>query len=188
MKNLLRNLRDVWPSVAMIVIAALLFYFVSWWAGLIGIVLLYWHFRKLTYMQAIKAIQQMTGLDYYRANELYKAGITGNWSEIKTSELRVERFDPTAKGPQKKLREQLTTLIIIERSKRNTYEEFEKFFRKYAVHDKALRFADVDRHRIGVVAHKPISRRPRGVRKFARGQQVVKREYPYHSRNGYSRF
>jgi hypothetical protein len=92
-------MRDVGPFVAMLAIAGLLFYFVSWWAALIGLVLCYWYFGKLTYMQAITAIQQLTGLDYYRANKIYKAGLTGNWSEIKTSELQVHRVDP--RGPQR---------------------------------------------------------------------------------------
>jgi hypothetical protein len=127
MKNLLwnlRNLRDVGPFVSMLAIAALLFYFVSWWAGSIGLVLGYWYFGKLTYMQAITAIQQMTGLDYYRANRMYKAGLTGDWSEIKTSELHVHRFDPADKGPQRKLKAQLSALIIMERSRREVLEEW----------------------------------------------------------------
>jgi hypothetical protein len=130
MKNILwnlRNLRDFWPFVAMIVIAALLFYFVSWWMGFIGLVAGYFYFGQLTYMQVITAIQRMTGLDYYRANKIYKAGITGDGSEIKTSELQVPGFDSGEKGPQRKLKEQLVALIMKEPMRRDIVQEWESF-------------------------------------------------------------
>jgi len=34
----------------------------------------------MTYIQAITAIQQLTGLDYYRANKIYKAELLGDCS------------------------------------------------------------------------------------------------------------
>jgi hypothetical protein len=127
-KNLLwklLNLRDGLPFLAVLAIAGLLFYFVSWWAALIGLVLGYWYFGELTYMQAITAIQQMTGLDYYRANKMYKAGITGDWSEIKTSELQVYVYS-AAKGPQRRLKAELSVLIMMERTRRDAMEWWEQ--------------------------------------------------------------
>jgi hypothetical protein len=112
--------------VATFAIAGLLWYFFAWWVGLIGFALCYWYFGKVTYFQAIAAIQHLTGLDYYRANKVYKAGLTGDWSEIKTSEL-VAHFDPSQKGPQRKLKAQLAALIINERTRREVLNEYGQF-------------------------------------------------------------
>jgi hypothetical protein len=125
MKNLLwnmRNLRDIWPMLMLVATTMLVWHFFAWWVALIALVLGYWYLGKLTYVEAITAIQQLTGLDYYRANKIYKAGLTGDWSEIKTSELQVHGFDP--RGPQRKLKEQLSALIIAERTRRDVIQEW----------------------------------------------------------------
>jgi hypothetical protein len=125
-------MRDVKPFLALVVVCGLLLLVVPWWIALGVFVVGYIALGHLTYQWAIVAIREVTGLDFYRANAVYKAALSGDWSKIPTNELRTPKI-PTnelrtpvpldrqlalLKGPQAKFKRQLIALIIMERNRR----------------------------------------------------------------------
>jgi len=121
-------MRDLPPFICLIVLCAISLFFVPWWTSLALFVLGFCLFGFLTYLHAIKTIRWLTGLNYRRANKLYRATMTGNWSEIGDDELRS--FQHKSAWNSSKLQKQLATLIISERVRRNTEHEFERDFNK----------------------------------------------------------
>ena len=82
----------------------------------------YFVLGHLTYLRAIATIREVTGLDFYRANAVYKAALSRDWSKISTNELRVPvPPDPRLflqKGSQAEFKRQLIAMIVMERSRR----------------------------------------------------------------------
>jgi len=68
----------------------------------------------------------MTGLAYPRAQVLYRAAMTGDWSKIKDGELTIQQKASWGS----KLQIQLATVIICERTRRETEEERRKIEEK----------------------------------------------------------
>jgi hypothetical protein len=92
----------------------------------------------MTYHDIIDTVRDITGLEFDRAELIYKACLDGDWSQIGTDELRTPEApkDPDLrlkafleKGEKPTLRRQVSAAIIIERSKRETFSEAEEFFK-----------------------------------------------------------
>jgi tRNA A37 threonylcarbamoyltransferase TsaD len=134
-------MRDAKSFLALVVASGLLLLVAPWWVALVAFVVGYVVLGHITYINVIDVIQEVTGLDYFRANKIYKATLTGNWSEISDHELRV----PTPQDPKKafkysKLKTQIITLIILERSRRETLKKSTQFYN--GIMDEALKDTD----------------------------------------------
>jgi hypothetical protein len=114
-------MRDRPLLICLIVVCAVSLFFVPWWASLGLFVAGYCIVGYLTYLNAIRAVRKLTGVNFNRANKLYKAATSGNWSEISNDELGQFAQKPNWKS---KLEVQFATLIIAERVTRETSKEF----------------------------------------------------------------
>jgi hypothetical protein len=115
----------------------------------------------ITYLIAINDIREVTGLDHFRANKVYKAALTGNWSEISDDELRLpDRKKAASKDTlsgqyftgispdflfpkresKSKLKIQLIGVMIMERTRRETAKESDQMYKE--ILDKTVENAD----------------------------------------------
>jgi hypothetical protein len=81
----------------------------------------------------IDTVREVTGLELDRAEILYEAFVTGDWSQVSTDELQTRPVPRETlwfeKGAKATLKRQLMAAVIIERSRRESVATREKFFK-----------------------------------------------------------
>jgi hypothetical protein len=89
LKRSIPQMRDLPVLIGLIVVSAVSLFFVPWWASLVLFAIGYCVLEYLTYRHVIKTVRTMTDLAYPRAQRLYHAAMTGDWSKIRDDELSV---------------------------------------------------------------------------------------------------
>ena len=121
-------MRDLKPLLALVVVSGLLLFIVPWWVALGAFIGGYIALGKITFMHVIADIQEVTGLDYFRAVAIYEASLNGDWSKISTADLQVKKTPHSRKkGERVRTKRQVATLILMEKSRREVTDDLEPF-------------------------------------------------------------
>jgi len=102
-------------ALCLLVISAVSLLFVPWWVALLLFLVSYCVAGAITLKVAIGKVERCTGLSRERASLLYRAALTGNWSEISDEELQHIPKIPTFRS---KLETQLATCMMAESVRR----------------------------------------------------------------------
>jgi|HubBroStandDraft_6_1064221.scaffolds.fasta_scaffold3198727_1 hypothetical protein len=102
-------------ALCLLVISAVSLLFIPWWAALLLFLVGYCVAGVITLKVAVGKVERCTGLSRERARLLYRAALTGNWSEISDEELRHIPKNPTFRS---KLETQLATCMMAESVRR----------------------------------------------------------------------
>ena len=102
-------------ALCLLVISAISLLFIPWWAALLLFLVGYRVAGAVTLNVAVGKVERCTGLSRERARLVYRAAITGNWSEISDEELQRIPKNPTFRS---KLETQLATCMMAERVRR----------------------------------------------------------------------
>lgn len=102
-------------ALCLLLISLVALLFIPWWAALLLFLIGYFVVGAVTLYIAVGKVERCTGLSPERARLLYRAAITGNWSQISDEELQHIPKSPTFRS---KLETQLATCMMAESVRR----------------------------------------------------------------------
>jgi hypothetical protein len=102
-------------ALCLLLISLVSLLFIPWWAALLLFLVSYCVVGAVTLNVAVRKVERCTGLSRERSRLLYRAAITGKWSEISDEELKHIPKNPTFRS---KLETQLATCMMAESVRR----------------------------------------------------------------------